>query len=163
CFHDEYLAAFNRPNATLIDCPTGVERVTERGVVVNGQEVALDCIIYATGFEAEATPFPRRAGHPMIGRAGVNLAEKWRDGVQGLHGMRSRGFPNLFISPAPGQQAVISVNHTHVVVTGAEHIAATIARLDELGVEIVDVSEHAEAEWGQKVVGAQLDDSQFIA
>jgi cation diffusion facilitator CzcD-associated flavoprotein CzcO len=163
CFHDEYLPAFNRPNATLVDCPAGVERVTERGVIAGGQEFELDCIIYATGFEAEATPFPRRAGHPILGRGGVSLAEKWKDGAQSLHGMMSRGFPNLFISPAPGQQAVISVNHTHVVVTGAEHIAATIARLDELGVEIADVSEDAEKEWGQRIVGAQLDDSLFMA
>lgn len=163
CFHDEYLHAFNRPNTTLVDCPSGVERVTERGLVANGREFAVDCIIYATGFEAEATPFPRRAGHPILGRGGVSLAEKWKDGVQSLHGMMTRGFPNLFISPAPAQQAVISVNHTHVMVTGAEHIAATIARLDELGVEIADVSEEAEADWGQKVVGAQLDDSLFIA
>lgn len=163
CFHDEYLEAFNRPNATLIDCPSGIERVTERGLVANGEEFALDCIIYATGFEGEVTPFPRRAGHPIIGRGGVSLAEKWKDGVRSLHGMMTRGFPNLFISPAPAQQAVISVNHTHVMVTGAEHIAATIARLDELGVEIADVREDAEADWGQKIVGAQLDDSLFIA
>jgi len=67
------------------------------------------------------------------------------------------------VAPAPAQQAVISVNHTHVVVTGAEHIAATIARFDELGVEIADVSQDAEADWGQKVVGAQIDDHSFIA
>jgi cation diffusion facilitator CzcD-associated flavoprotein CzcO len=163
CFHDEYLEAFNRPNATLIDCPSGIERVTERGLVANGEEFALDCIIYATGFEGEVTPFPRRAGHPIIGRDGVSLAEKWKDGVRSLHGMMTRGFPNLFISPAPAQQAVISVNHTHVVVTGAEHIAATIARLDELGVEIADVREDAETDWGRKILGAQLDDGLFIA
>ncbi len=38
CFHDEYLDAFNRPDVTLVDCPAGIERVTERGVVVDGQE-----------------------------------------------------------------------------------------------------------------------------
>ena len=56
CFHDEYLATFNRPNVTLVDCPGGVEEVTETGVIVDGQEYELDCIIYATGFEAEVTP-----------------------------------------------------------------------------------------------------------
>ncbi len=30
CFHDEYLPAFNLPNVTLVDCPAGIERVTER-------------------------------------------------------------------------------------------------------------------------------------
>ena len=31
CFHDEYLPVFNRPNVTLVDCPAGIERVTENG------------------------------------------------------------------------------------------------------------------------------------
>ena len=39
CFHDEYLQAFNHPNVTLIDCPAGIERVTEQGPVVGRQAV----------------------------------------------------------------------------------------------------------------------------
>jgi cation diffusion facilitator CzcD-associated flavoprotein CzcO len=62
-FHDEYLQTFNRPDVTLVDCPSGVERVTEHGVVANATEYELDCIVYATGFEGELTPFPRRASH----------------------------------------------------------------------------------------------------
>ena len=52
CFHDEYLDTFNRPNVTLVDTQgRGVERITEKGVVVDGVEYEVDCIIYATGFE----------------------------------------------------------------------------------------------------------------
>src|SRR5438876_1114099 len=52
CFHDEYLDTFNRPNVTLVDTEgRGVERMTERGIVANGVEYEVDCIIYATGFE----------------------------------------------------------------------------------------------------------------
>ena len=50
CFHDEYLDTFNRPNVHLVDTHgRGVERITERGVVVDGHEYELDCLIYATG------------------------------------------------------------------------------------------------------------------
>ena len=36
CFHDGYLATFNRPNVTLVDTDgRGVKRITERGVVVD--------------------------------------------------------------------------------------------------------------------------------
>ncbi|MEZ5179796.1 MAG: NAD(P)/FAD-dependent oxidoreductase [Acidimicrobiales bacterium] len=56
CFHDEYLLAFNRPNVTLVDCPAGIDRITERGPVVGGEQYDLDCLVYATGFEAELTP-----------------------------------------------------------------------------------------------------------
>ena len=58
CFHDEYLQAFNHPNVTLVDCPGGIERVTERGPVVDGQQYDVDCLVYGTGFEPEMTPLP---------------------------------------------------------------------------------------------------------
>ena len=108
---------------TLVDCPAGIERVTERGPVVDGQQYEVDCIVYATGFEAELTPLPRRAGHDIVGRDGVTLAEKWADGAASLFGMMSRGFPNLFVMPAPGQQAVVTVNYTQLAVLGAEVVA----------------------------------------
>ena len=68
CFHDEYLLAFNNPNVTLIDCPAGIERITEQGPVVDGNQYNVDCIIYGTGFEAEVTPLFRRAGHEIVGQ-----------------------------------------------------------------------------------------------
>ena len=52
CFHDDYLPTFNRPNVTLVDTQgRGVEQITEKGVVVDGEEIELDCLIFATGFE----------------------------------------------------------------------------------------------------------------
>jgi len=161
-FHDEFLAAFNSPKITLVDCPHGVEEITERGVIVDGEEYALDCIVYATGFEAEVTPFPRRAGHPIFGRDGQALANKWADGAMTLHGIMTRGFPNLFLSPGPGQQAVVSVNHTHVMVTGAEHIAAAIAKVDRAGVRAIEPTEAAEAAWVAAVEAGFADRSPFM-
>ena len=163
CFHDEYLQAYNAPNVTLIDCPGGIERVTERGLVIDGVEFELDCIVYATGFEAESTPFSRRAGHDIIGRGGVSIAEKWESGAASLYGMMTRGFPNLFIMPAPGQQAVVTVNHTLISVEGAEHIAATVAQLEARGVRVFDVSRQAESEWGQEILSSFVDSSEVMA
>ncbi len=120
CFHDEYLPALNNPNVTVIDCPGGIDRITERGPVVGGKQYEVDCIIYGTGFEAELTPLHRRVGHQIVGRNGVTLAEKWADGAASLFGMMSRGFPNMFVMPAPGQQAVVTVNYTQLAVLGAE-------------------------------------------
>ena len=122
CFHDEYLLAFNNPNVTLIDCPAGIERITEQGPVVDGKQYDVDCIIYGTGFEAEVTPLFRRAGHEIVGRGGVTLAEKWADGAASLFGMMTRGFPNMFVMPAPGQQAVVTVNYTRLAVFGAKFV-----------------------------------------
>jgi cation diffusion facilitator CzcD-associated flavoprotein CzcO len=133
CFHDEYLQAFNNPNVTLIDCPAGIERITEQGPVVDGKQYEVDCIIYGTGFEAELTPLFRRAGHEIVGRGGVTLAEKWADGAASLFGMMSRGFPNMFVMPAPGQQAVVTVNYTQLAVLGAEFIGGAVGLLERAG------------------------------
>lgn len=162
-FHDEYFPAFNRDNVTLVDSPAGIERVTERGVVVDGEEIALDCIVYATGFEGEFTPFHRRAGHPIIGRDGVTLAEKFANGPITLHGMMTSGFPNLFMMPSPGLQSVATVNYTHVAVLGAEHIAGTIALLEKRGIEVADVRPAAEEAWTAAIVGSYRDNRAFMS
>ena len=163
CFHDEYLLAFNNSNVTLIDCPAGIERITEQGPVVDGNQYDVDCIIYGTGFEAEVTPLFRRAGHEIVGRGGVTLAEKWADGAASLFGMMTRGFPNMFVMPAPGQQAVVTVNYTQLAVFGAEFVGSVIGRLAERGVDVFDVSAEAEEEWTQKIVGSFVDASAVMS
>src|SRR5258708_40007675 len=91
CFPDEYLDPFNRPNVTLVDTHgRGVERVTEGGVVADGVEHAVDCLIYATGFEV-GTDYTRRSGYDLVGRDGLTFTEKWADDARTFHGMHSHG------------------------------------------------------------------------
>jgi cation diffusion facilitator CzcD-associated flavoprotein CzcO len=96
CFHDEYLDAFNRPNVHLVDTHgRGVQALTERGVVANGREYEVDCLIFATGFEV-GTSYTRRAGYDIVGRGGVTLSDHWANGLRTLHGLTAHGFPNCF-------------------------------------------------------------------
>jgi cation diffusion facilitator CzcD-associated flavoprotein CzcO len=161
-WHDEFLQTFNAPNVELIDCPAGIERVTEDALVVNGREYAVDCIVYATGFEGEVTPFFRRAGHEIVGRNGVQLAEKWADGPRTLFGTMSRSFPNMFISPCPFQQSVITANFTLATTEVAAHVAATVACLEEKGIAAFDVSEAAEADWCEQILATRVDSSPIM-
>ncbi|WP_319448663.1 MULTISPECIES: NAD(P)/FAD-dependent oxidoreductase [unclassified Mycobacterium] len=163
CFHDEYFGAFNRPNVTLVDCPTGIERITERGPVVGGQQYDVDLIVYGTGFEAEVTPLQRRVGHDIVGRDGVSLAEKWADGAASLFGMMSRGFPNMFVMPAPGQQSVVTVNYTQLAVFGAEFVAGVVTLLEKQGGAVFDVNAAAEADWIQQIVDTFVDPSAVMS
>jgi cation diffusion facilitator CzcD-associated flavoprotein CzcO len=155
-FHDDFLPALNRDDVTIVDCPTGIERVTERGVVVDGHEYELDCIVFATGFEPEVTPLPRRAGHEIVGRDGATIADKWADGAATLFGLMTAGFPNLFLMPCPGQQAVVTVNYTLLAEVGAEFVAATIAALDAEGVQAFAVTDDAEAGWVERVMADSM-------
>ncbi len=112
CFHDEYLQAYNEPGTHLLDTDgKGVERITEKGVVVQGVEYEVDCIIYASGFEV-GTEYTRRTGYDITGRDGVKLSEHWADGMRTKHGTHVHGFPNAFIvQPTQGANLISNVPH----------------------------------------------------
>jgi cyclohexanone monooxygenase len=160
CFHDEYLQTFNRPNVTLVDTKgRGVERITEQGVVADGIEYPLDCLIFATGFEV-GTDYSRRAGCRIYGCGGVSLADQWAAGVRTLHGMHSRSFPNCFIMG--NQQSGFTVNYPHMLNEQSQHIAYIVARAIERGVRRIEVSEAAEAEWVDTIIRLATLARQFL-
>ena len=150
CFHDDYLDAFNRPNVALVDTQGhGVERITERGVVANGVEYEVDCIVYATGFEV-GTAYTRRSGCELLGRDGMTLSEHWSRGVRTLHGMHVHGFPNSFIMG--NQQAGFTVNYPHLLNEQSRHIAYIVAEARARGARTVEVTAEAEAQWVDTIV-----------
>jgi cation diffusion facilitator CzcD-associated flavoprotein CzcO len=150
CFHDDYLPTFNRPNVTLVDTDgKGVERITPRGVVANGVEFELDCLIYATGFEV-GTDFTRRSGYEVHGVDGGTLTEKWADGARTFHGFFSRGFPNCFIISTA--QSGFSVNFPHMLNEQAIHVAHVVRRLTDDGITRVEAEQRAEDDWVELIV-----------
>jgi cyclohexanone monooxygenase len=145
CFHDEYLETFNRPNVTLVDTAgRGVERITEKGVVANGREYELDCLIYATGFEV-GTDYTRRAGYQVYGKGGLTLTEKWRDGAATLHGLHVNGFPNCFV--ISNTQSGFSANFPHMMNEQAKHIGYILGRCHKEGIAAVEAAKDAEDAW----------------
>ncbi len=103
CFHDEYLQTFNRDNVTLVDTQgKGVERITADGVVVDGTEHRVDCLIFATGFEV-GTEYSRRTGFEIVGRDGLTLTDKWRDGVRTFTASPSTASRTASSCPSPSR------------------------------------------------------------
>ena len=160
CFHDEYLPTFNRENVTLLDTHgLGVERITPTGLVVDGEEYEVDCIIYATGFET-ATDFASRAGFALTGVDGLTLPQKWKDGMTTFHGLNARGFPNLFfISQA---QSGMSVNFPHMLSVQSEHAAHVVGAALGRGVARVEASAEAERRWTDTIVAMSGDRIEFL-
>jgi cyclohexanone monooxygenase len=146
CFHDEYLQSYNEPGTHLIDTDgKGVERITERGVVVAGVEYELDCIIYASGFEV-GTEYTRRAGYDMTGREGEKLSEHWADGMRTMHGTYVHGFPNAFIVQMTQGANLIS-NVPHNFVEAGKTIAMVVRHALDHGHQEVEVTKEAEDAW----------------
>ena len=150
CFHDEYLPTFNRPNVHLVDTQgRGVERITPTSVVANGEEFAVDCIVFATGFEV-GTDYTRRAGYQMVGKDGVQLKDKWADGMRTLHGLHTHGFPNLFI--ISNGQAAFTTNFPHAMDESAQHISYIINQCLNRNINTIDANRQAEDAWVEEII-----------
>src|SRR3954469_4601534 len=160
CFHDEYLQTFNRPNVTLVDTKgRGVERITQNGVVVDGDEYEVDCLIYATGFEV-GTDYTRRSGYDLVGRDGLTFTEKWGDGARTFHGMHSHGFPNCFIFS--NTQSGFSVNFPHMLDEQSKHLAYIVSYALEHDVRVVEASLEAEDAWVQTIIDLAQNNLSFL-
>ena len=146
-FNDFYLDTFNRPNVELVDVSAtqGVEAITENGIVANGKEYAVDCIVYASGFEITSS-YERRLGIPIFGIGGKSIYEHWQEGMRTMHGLMVSGFPNLFLCGG-GFVFQLGANYAHGIDVQAGHVAYTITELGNRGVKAVNVSVAAEERW----------------
>lgn len=162
CFHDDYLPTFNRDNVTLVDTEGhGVERITEKGVIANGKEYELDCIVFGTGFEV-GTSYGRRCGYEIYGRDGVSLTEKFEDGARTFHGMHSKGFPNCFIMGSNFQTG-FTANYPHALNEQSIHIAYIIAQCQDGNKSIIEASKEAEDEWVETIIKLARNNQKFLA
>ena len=146
-FNDFYLDTFNRPNVELVDVSAtqGVEAITENGIIANDKEYAVDCIVYASGFEITSS-YERRLGIPIFGIGGESIYEHWREGMRTMHGLMVSGFPNLFLCGG-GFVFQLGANYAHGIDVQAGHVAYTITELGNRGVKAANVSITAEERW----------------
>ncbi|MGA9276231.1 flavin-containing monooxygenase [Ilumatobacter sp.] len=143
-FSDNYLPTFNCPNVTLVDVSStkGVERITEKGLVANGVEYEVDCIIYASGFEI-TSDFKQRMTVPIHGIGGEPLVDHWDDGYRTMHGIMSHGFPNLFVLGGLFSQT-LSPNYCSPLDGQARHVAYIVDTVGKRGNRAIQPSAEAE-------------------
>ena len=147
CFHNEYLPSFNLSSVHLVDTQgQGITEINERGPVFDGDTYEVDLLIYATGFEVQKTGIYNQ----IVGRDGLNLDDKYADGVRTLLGIHTRGYPNLFIMG--GYQASFQFNLTDMLQTQGDHIAGCIDYARQHNIDALDPSEEAEEWWVQEVI-----------
>lgn len=91
---NKWYPALQKDNVVLVT--DAIANITPRGIrTVTGDEVEVDVIVYATGFEATDWPFARR----VIGTDGKTLDEVWNGSPQAYKNTTVPGFPNFFVVP----------------------------------------------------------------
>ncbi|KAK4502004.1 hypothetical protein PRZ48_007815 [Zasmidium cellare] len=98
-----YFEAYNKPNVRLVDIKneSPITRITPKGVLLEtGEEVELDTLIYATGFDAVTGPI---SAVDFRGVDGLKITDCWKNGPRTFLGFLSNGFPNMMMVMGPHQ------------------------------------------------------------
>ncbi|TPX33010.1 hypothetical protein SmJEL517_g03988 [Synchytrium microbalum] len=162
CFHDDYLPTYNLPNVKLVDTDgKGIDRISEKGVVANGVEYEVDCIIWATGFEV-SSGFYRTgsAGYNITGRNGVTLDQHWSKGMSTLYGMLTRGFPNYFM--IQNSQGGLGANFTTSIDDMTTWAVQCIKMCEQRGLATVEPTAQAEKDWVDTILKTSMLRKSFL-
>ena len=92
----DFYPALQEPNCRLITWP--IATLSPAGIrTSDGVEHALDCIVFATGYDVhlDGPPFPIR------GLGGRDLGSAWAGHAQAYKSVHAHGFPNLFFTTGP--------------------------------------------------------------
>ena len=91
-----YYEAVQLPNAYIVKGE--IARIVPDGVVMaDGTKVALDVLVYATGFDVHAYMRPMA----VTGLDGTAIAEAWKEKIYSYGGIALPGFPSLFMLYGP--------------------------------------------------------------
>lgn len=144
----DYYETFNLPHVRLVDVRRSpVERVTERGIVVGGEEHPLDMLVFATGFDALTGAV---LAIDIRGRDGLSMADAWAGGPRTYLGLQTGGFPNLFIVAGPGSPSVLS-NLVRSIEQHVDWIGDLLLHMREHGLEVVEPDSAAQDAWVRHV------------
>jgi 4-hydroxyacetophenone monooxygenase len=119
-----WAGALTRPNVALVT--QSIREITPAGIVTaDGEEHAVDVIIYGTGFQASKflTPMTVR------GRGGIDLHEQWQGDARAYLGITIPGFPNLFCLYGPNTNIVINGSIIYFSECGVRYVLGCIGSL----------------------------------
>ncbi len=143
-----YFETFNRPSVQLVDIRSApIEEITPSGLRTVNADYDLDCIIFATGFDAMTGTLLRM---DIQGCDGLTLREKWSAGPRNYLGLTIPGFPNLFAITGPGSPSVL----TNMVVAIEQHVEWITDCIDYMrahGHRRIEATVAAENEWVEHV------------
>ncbi|MFK7894425.1 MAG: flavin-containing monooxygenase [Myxococcota bacterium] len=141
-----FYPAINRENVELVT--DSIERFTKTGIrTVDGQERALDLVVYATGFAA--TKY--LSALDVRGRGRQHVDEAWHDGANAYLGMTTSGFPNLFMLYGPNTN---NGSILEMIEYQTNHVLAHVLRLEAENLAWVDVKAVAQERYNAKVQDA---------
>ncbi|CAN5612237.1 NAD(P)/FAD-dependent oxidoreductase [soil metagenome] len=140
-----YYPAIQKPNGELVT--DGIVEVRPHSVVTaSGEELAVDTIIFGTGFHVTDLPIATK----IRDGEGVSIAEHAGGSPQAFRGSTFPGFPNLFLLLGPNT----GLGHMSVVFMAeaqADYVTGALRRMRSEGIAAVEVRREAWAAYNEKI------------
>ncbi len=144
CVDTGYYATYNQPHVRLVDLrKTPITEVTPHSVRTAQEAFPLDCLVFATGFDAMTGALNRI---DIRGRDGIALRDLWAEGPRSYLGIAIAGFPNMFTITGPGSPSVLS----NMMVSIEQHvdwITAFLAAQQADGFHTLEPEPAAQDDW----------------
>jgi cyclohexanone monooxygenase len=144
CVDTGYYATFNQPHVRLVDLrKTPITEVIPEGVRTGCETFPLDCLVFATGFDAMTGALDRI---DIRGRHDQTLRDAWAEGPRSYLGIAVAGFPNMFTITGPGSPSVLS-NMMVSIEQHVEWITDALAAQQVEGLRTIDAAPAAQDAW----------------
>lgn len=148
CLDSGYYETYNLPHVHLVDCiQTPILEATETGIRTTEDEISLDTLILATGYDGLTGAL---LALDVQGRDGRTLRDKWKNGPRSHLGIMLEGFPNLFMTTGPNGPAALA-NIIRISENDVDWIADAIIYLREKGLGSIEPTLKAEDDWMELV------------
>ncbi len=142
---NDYYPALDRPHVEVVT--DAIREVTVDGILTaDGKLRKLDTIIFGTGFRVTERPWPI----DIVGRAGVDLNDAWKDGIEAYRGTTIAGFPNAYHLMGPntglGNNSMVFMIEAQV-----DYVLRCMRTIEKRGARAADVRPEAQAAYNTKL------------
>jgi len=144
-----YLPALSRENVD-VDI-SGIERITPTGIQTKaGKDIALDIIVYATGFYAYSN-MKKALSFQVYGIGGRNLNREWETEIASYKGITVSGYPNYFKVNGPNTGSGHSSQISYMEVMTDYTVQAIAAIKRDKSIKAIDAKQSLQDEYVAKM------------
>ena len=140
-----------REHVHLITEP--ISQVTPRGILTeDGEEHALDVLVYGTGFQASKFLTPVK----VVGRGGVDMHEQWGGDARAYLGITMPNFPNFFFLYGPNTNIVVNGSIVYFSECEVQYVLECLKFLLESGQQAIDCRTDVHDAYNERIDAGNL-------
>ncbi|CAI9631235.1 unnamed protein product [Alternaria burnsii] len=144
----DYYEVCDQDHVRIVDLKaTPIETFTKAGLQVGGEEIPLDIIVLATGFDNYTGAFSTMG---IEGTDGKTLMDQWKDGVRTHLGLAAPHYPNMWMVYGPQAPTALG-NGPTIVEVQVDIVVDMIKKVREEKIKYLDATPEAAQAWADDI------------